>query len=452
MRRSDFYFDLPPELIAQRPTEQRSASRLLRLDGAGGALRDLNFRDLPALLTPKDLLVFNDTRVVPARIHGVKDSGGRIEILLERALDVTTALVHARASKGLKPGARVFLPGEAVATMVSREGDLFRLQFSCDVLPYFEAHGSMPLPPYVGRAPESADRERYQTVYAREPGAVAAPTAGLHFDAQTFAELDARGVRHAFVTLHVGAGTFQPVRVDDVAEHVMHEEYLVVPESTADAVNATRAAGGRVVAVGTTVVRSLETAAAAAANANANASASAGVAEPGVLSQKLGGREQGLRSPMQRLSNASELLTPDTRLKSGKVGVDNLTSGGARLDGPASRPRGNGLAASGIGLDSGPRPDEMVPSDVVTGGTAMLAPYRGATRLFITPGYEFRVVDAMVTNFHLPESTLLMLCAAFVGREALFHAYAHAIAAGYRFFSYGDAMFLSPMAAPRGSL
>jgi S-adenosylmethionine:tRNA ribosyltransferase-isomerase len=363
MRRSDFYFDLPPELIAQRPMEERSASRLLLLDGAGGLRRDLRFRDLPSLLTPTDLLVFNDTRVVPARVHGVKESGGRIEILLERALDSTTALVHARASKGLKPGARVVLPGDAVATMLGREGDLFRLQFSCDVLPYFEAHGSMPLPPYVGRAPESADRERYQTVYAREPGAVAAPTAGLHFDARTFTELEALGVRHAFVTLHVGAGTFQPVRVDDLSEHVMHEEYLVVPESTAAAVNATRAAGGRVIAVGTTVVRSLETAAAAGA--------------------------------------------ADARGAAGVAGVTSMA------------------------------------------GDSRLGPYRGATRLFITPGYEFRVVDAMVTNFHLPESTLLMLCAAFVGREALFDAYAHAIAAGYRFFSYGDAMFLTP-AAVRG--
>ncbi len=233
--------------------------------------------------------------------------------------------------------------------MLGREGDLFRLSFSCEVLPYFEANGAMPLPPYVNRAPESADRERYQTVYARELGAVAAPTAGLHFDAALFADLERRGIKHVFVTLHVGAGTFQPVRVDDLAGHVMHEEQLTVPQSTVDAIKATRARGGRVVAVGTTVVRSLETAAAVA-------------------------------------------------------------------------------AADG-------RPGD-------------LAPYRGGTRLFITPGYRFRVVDAMVTNFHLPESTLLMLCSAFVGREALFAAYAHAIAARYRFFSYGDAMFLMP--SPQG--
>jgi len=342
VQRSDFHFVLPPELIALRPMPERSASRLLVLDGPSGSCQDREFRDLPSLLTAKDLLVFNDTRVVPARVHGVKESGGKIEILLERALDATTALVHARASKGLKLGAKVLLPGGATATMLGREGDLFRLQFSVEVLPYFESHGAMPLPPYVDREPESQDRERYQTVYARELGAVAAPTAGLHFDEALFADLKSRGVKTAFVTLHVGAGTFQPVRVDDLAGHVMHEEQLVVPESTVDAINATRAAGGRIVAVGTTVVRSLETAAAA------------------------GGR------------------------------------------------------------------------------SGHLAPYRGGTRLFITPGYKFRVIDAMVTNFHLPESTLLMLCSAFVGREALFAAYAHAIAARYRFFSYGDAMFLTP--------
>jgi S-adenosylmethionine:tRNA ribosyltransferase-isomerase len=347
MQRTDFHYDLPPDLIAQRPTEERSASRLLALDGVSGAHRDLAFRDLPALLTPQDLLVFNDTRVVPARIHGVKESGGKIEILLERALGPTIALVHARASKGLKVGARVSLPGGATARMVEREGQLFRLEFSSPVLPYFETHGDMPLPPYVSRAAEPADRDRYQTVFARNTGAVAAPTAGLHFDADTFAALEARGVKHAFVTLHVGAGTFQPVRVEALERHIMHEEYLEVPGSTADAVNATHAAGGRVVAVGTTVVRSLETAATA-------------------------------------------------------------------------------------------------PADAAPAARRQLLPYKGATRLFIKPGDKFRIVDAMVTNFHLPESTLLMLCAAFVGRETLLAAYAHAIAARYRFFSYGDAMFLSP--------
>ncbi len=349
MQRTDFHYDLPPDRIAQRPTEERSASRLLALDGASGVHRDLAFRDLPSLLTPRDLLVFNDTRVVPARIHGVKESGGKIEILLERALGSTTALVHARAGKGLKEGAQVSLPGGATARMLEREGELFRLEFSEPVLPYFEDHGDTPLPPYVDRAPEPADRERYQTVFARNSGAVAAPTAGLHFDAGIFAALEARGVKHAFVTLHVGAGTFQPVRVEALERHIMHEEYLEVPESTAGAINAARAVGGRVIAVGTTVVRSLETAAAA----------------------------------------------------------------------PAARGR--------------------------------LRPYKGATRLFIKPGDRFRIVDAMVTNFHLPESTLLMLCAAFVGRETLLAAYAHAIAAHYRFFSYGDAMFLTPGIAQEGT-
>jgi S-adenosylmethionine:tRNA ribosyltransferase-isomerase len=345
MRRTDFHYDLPPDLIAQRPTEERSAGRLLALDGASAARRDLDFRDLPALLTARDLLVFNDTRVLPARVHGVKESGGRIELLLERALGSTTALVHARASKGLKPGARVALPGGVMARMVDREGELFRLEFSSPVLPYFEKHGDMPLPPYVERAPEPADRERYQTVFARNAGAVAAPTAGLHFDAPLLAALTARGVKHAFVTLHVGAGTFQPVRVEELAQHVMHEEFLEVPESAVQAINAAHAGGGRVIAVGTTVVRSLETAAAAA--------------------------------------------------------------------GPAPRGR--------------------------------LMSYQGTTRLFLKPGDKFRIVDAMVTNFHLPESTLMMLCAAFVGKETLLAAYAHAIAARYRFFSYGDAMFMTPM-------
>jgi S-adenosylmethionine:tRNA ribosyltransferase-isomerase len=340
MQRTDFHFDLPPELIAQTPAATRSASRMLVLDGALGSLRDLQFLDFPALLGPADLLVFNDTRVIPARIFGVKESGGRVEILLERALTANTALAHLRASKGLKTDAVVKLPGNQDARMLGREGDLFHLRFSCDVMPFFQAHGEIPLPPYIGRAPQNADRERYQTVYARVPGAVAAPTAGLHFDADTFAALRERQIRHAFVTLHVGAGTFQPVRVDDIDRHEMHEEYLEVPPATCDAIHAARAAGGRVIAVGTTVVRSLETAA--------------------------------------------------------------------------------GLGRSGV------------------------APYFGATRIFIKPGHKFRAVDAMVTNFHLPESTLLMLCSAFVGREALLAAYAHAVRARYRFFSYGDAMFLTP--------
>ena len=343
MRRADFHFDLPQELIAQRPTATRSASRMLALDGASGSRRDLQFRDFPSLLSPADLLVFNDTRVIPARAFGLKESGGRVEILLERALSADTALVQLRASKGLKVGAAVKLAGGHSASMLGRQGDLFHLRFSCEVAAFFEAHGEIPLPPYISRQAERDDRERYQTVYARILGAVAAPTAGLHFDADTFAALEARGIRHTFVTLHVGAGTFQPVRADDIEGHEMHEEYLEVSEAACEAIDATRAAGGRVIAVGTTVVRSLETAAGAA--------------------------------------------------------------------GPGRR---------------------------------AVAPYRGATRIFIKPGHRFRAVDAMVTNFHLPESTLLMLCAAFVGRETLLAAYEHAVRAQYRFFSYGDAMFLTP--------
>jgi S-adenosylmethionine:tRNA ribosyltransferase-isomerase len=355
MRRTDFHFELPQELIAQQPTAARSASRMLLLDAAAGVRKDLQFRDFPSLLKAGDLLIFNDTRVIAARLFGVKESGGRVEILLERALTATTALVHLRASKGLKTGALVRLAGGQSARMLGRQNDLFQLQFSCGVLPFFEAHGAMPLPPYIARAPQSTDRERYQTVYARAPGAVAAPTAGLHFDADIFAALERRKVRHAFVTLHVGAGTFQPVRVEDIDAHAMHEEYLEVPEATCAAFDEARAAGGRVIAVGTTVVRSLETAAAAAATAGAAAVAGA--------------------------------------------------------------------------------------------GRARLTPYRGATRIFIKPGHQFRAVDAMLTNFHLPESTLLMLCSAFVGRETLLAAYAHAVQAHYRFFSYGDAMFLIPSKA-----
>ncbi len=351
MQRMDFHFDLPEELIAQRPAQERSASRLLALEGADGSLRDLQFRELPALLGPRDLLIFNDTRVIPARVFGVKQSGGRVEILLERALTATTALVQLRASKGLKADALVMLPGGHTARMLRRQRDLFELEFSCEVVSFFEAHGEIPLPPYIDRTADHADRERYQTVYAQAKGAVAAPTAGLHFDPDLFAALEARHVRHAFVTLHVGAGTFAPLRVDDIDEHEMHEEHLVVPEATCHAIDVARAAGGRVIAVGTTVVRALETAAAASVAGEAN-------------------------SPRRRV-----------------------------------------------------------------------APYRGATRIFIKPGYKFHAVDALITNFHLPQSTLLMLCSAFVGRDALLRAYAHAVRARYRFFSYGDAMFLTPVAS-----
>jgi S-adenosylmethionine:tRNA ribosyltransferase-isomerase len=349
MLRTDFHFELPKELIALRPAEERSGSRLLTLDGRTGAFDDLRFRDLPRLLDARDLLIFNDTRVIPARAFGVKDSGGQVELLLERVLNSTTALMHVRASKGLKRGACVRLAAGVSATLIEREGEFFVLHFSCDVLEFFLEHGQIPLPPYIDRVAEDADQERYQTVYARSLGAVAAPTAGLHFDDSVFAALQSRGVAHAFVTLHVGAGTFAPMRSAHIDLHEMHSEYLEVSQGACDAIARTRAAGGRVIAVGTTVVRSLEAAA-----------------------------EQS------------------------------------------------------------------------TGG-APLAPFKGTTRIFIKPGHRFRVVDAMVTNFHLPESTLLMLCSAFAGRESLLRAYAHAVQARYRFFSYGDAMFLTPTPAARAA-
>jgi S-adenosylmethionine:tRNA ribosyltransferase-isomerase len=350
MLRTDFHFELPKELIAQQPAAERSASRLLTLEGLTGAYQDRQFRDLPALLRAGDLLVFNDTKVIPARAFGVKDSGGRVELLLERALTARTALVHVRASKGLREGAVVRLADAHSAKMLRREQELFVLEFSCNVQDFFQAHGEIPLPPYIDRAAEDGDKERYQTVYARALGAVAAPTAGLHFDDSIFAALQSRQIRRAFVTLHVGAGTFAPVRALDIDAHQMHGEMLEVPQATSAAIDATRSAGGRVIAVGTTVVRSLEAAA--------------------------------------------------------------------------------GQDAAGHSI----------------GG---VAPFRGSTQIFIRPGYRFRAVDALITNFHLPESTLLMLCAAFAGREALLAAYAHAVQARYRFFSYGDAMFLTPAAAAR---
>ena len=339
MRRQDFHFDLPEELIAQFPAAERTASRLLMLEGADGAVRDLQFRDLPGLLRRGDLLVFNDTRVIPARLFGEKASGGKVEVLVERILDRQRVLAHVRASKSPKPGSWLTLEGELEVEMLGRQGDLFELRFTGgEVLDQLKRYGRMPLPPYIDRDAGGADAERYQTVYARREGAVAAPTAGLHFDETMLAQLAAQGIERAFVTLHVGAGTFQPVRVDDIREHVMHHEYLEVSAETCAAIAAARARGGRVVAVGTTVVRSLESAAR----------------------------------------------------------------------------RGE------------------------------LQPFQGETDIFIYPGYEFRVVDALVTNFHLPESTLLMLVSAFAGYDHVMAAYRHAVAQHYRFFSYGDAMFVLP--------
>jgi len=347
MRRADFFYPLPRELIADRPLPERGASRLLALDGATGARRDLAFRDLGSLLRAGDVLVLNDTRVLPARVEGRKESGGACEILLERILGGGRILAQVRASKGLRPGTRVALPGGAVARAIGRHADLQELEIDRDALGYFEAHGSVPLPPYVGRAADAADRDRYQTVYAEEPGAVAAPTAGLHFDRAALEGIAGAGVAIARLTLHVGAGTFTPIRADDLESHRIHAERVRVPEAAVEAIRVARRQGGRVVAVGTTVVRALEAAAA----------------------------------------------------------------------------RGT------------------------------LDPFEGETALFIRPGYRFRVVDALLTNFHLPESTLLVLVAAFAGRERVLDAYHHAIAARYRFFSYGDAMFVTPepsALAPRG--
>ncbi|HET7757027.1 MAG TPA: tRNA preQ1(34) S-adenosylmethionine ribosyltransferase-isomerase QueA [Steroidobacteraceae bacterium] len=341
MRRQDFSYQLPPELIAQQPLAERSASRMLVLDGASGALADRSVRDLPAYLAPGDLLVFNDTRVVAARLAGRKPSGGQVEILLERALAGNEALVQLRASKPVREGFSIATAGGALQVL-ARAADLWRIALPQPALEFFERFGEVPLPPYIRRAAQPADRERYQSIFAREPGAVAAPTASLHFDAPLLAALEARGVGRAFLTLHVGAGTFQPLRAAELAAHTLHAEWMSVGRAACEAVAAARARGARVIAVGTTVMRALESAALAA-------------------------------------------------------GAD---------------------------------------------GTA-LAPWSGETRLFITPGFRFRVSDVLLTNFHLPESTLLMLVCAFAGREAVLAAYAHAIAARYRFFSYGDAMLVT---------
>lgn len=344
MRVADFSFDLPDSLIARYPQPERSACRLLQLDGPSGALTHGVFTDLLDILQAGDLLVFNNTRVIPARLFGRKVSGGKLEVLVERVLDEHRVLAHVRASKAPKPGAELLLGDDEsiAATMVARHDTLFELRFNDerDVLTLLNAAGHMPLPPYIDRPDEAADRELYQTVYSEKPGAVAAPTAGLHFDQALLAALRAKGVVMAFVTLHVGAGTFQPVRVETIEDHIMHAEYAEVPQDVVDAVLACKARGNRVVAVGTTSVRSLESAAKAC--------------------------QQGL-----------------------------------------------------------------------------IAPFFGDTRIFIYPGYHYQVVDALVTNFHLPESTLIMLVSAFAGYRHTINAYQQAVAEQYRFFSYGDAMFIS---------
>jgi len=337
VRLSEFDYDLPPELIAQHPPATRTASRLLHLDGATGAMEDLRFPDIVRLLAPGDLLVVNDTRVIKARMRGRKDSGGEVEILVERVVDASRALAQVRASKPPKAG-RFIEVGDTRLGVVARQGEFYELEFPGGVFATLEARGEVPLPPYITHAAGAADESRYQTVYARSPGAVAAPTAGLHFDEALLAALAAKGVGRASITLHVGAGTFQPVRTDDVSKHVMHSEWYEVPRETVAAVQAARERGGRVVSVGTTALRALESA-------------------------------------------ASE-----------------------------------GTLRAGA----------------------------GETRLFVTPGFRFRVVGRLVTNFHLPRSTLLMLVCAFAGRESVLAAYEHAVRERYRFFSYGDAMLLEP--------
>ncbi|WP_372882249.1 tRNA preQ1(34) S-adenosylmethionine ribosyltransferase-isomerase QueA [Psychromonas sp.] len=344
MKVSDFSFELPPELIARYPKQDRSASRLLSLQGNSGELQHLNFTDVVDLIDENDLLIFNDTRVIPARLFGEKETGGKIEVLVERVLDEKSFLAHVRSSKSPKPGCKLRLEGQIDALMVKRHGPLFEIQIEnqSSVLEVLEAIGHMPLPPYIDRPDEDADKERYQTVYNKNPGAVAAPTAGLHFDQALLEKLQAKGVNFAFVTLHVGAGTFQPVKVDNILDHQMHSEYAQVSQEVIDKINNTKAKGGRVIAVGTTSVRSVESAAQAS-------------------------------------------------LKNGQP----------------------------------------------------LAPFFSETSIFIYPGYQFQIIDALITNFHLSESTLLMLVSAFSGKENIDKAYQIAIQEKYRFFSYGDAMFLT---------
>jgi len=343
LKRADFHYVLPEALIAQAPLPERSASRLLCVPPGTGSLADRHVRDLPGLLQPGDLLVFNDTRVIPARLYGAKATGGRVEILIERLLPGNEARAQIGASKSPKPGRRIALDAGGEAEVLGRDGEFYRLRFHIDdSLESWLLHaGRMPLPPYIHREPGADDDERYQTVFAREVGAVAAPTAGLHFDEALLHALRERGVEFGHITLHVGAGTFQPVRVDDLHEHRMHSEWLNVGAELVGKLRRTRAAGGRVIAVGTTVVRALE---------------------------------------------------------------------------------------------SAMRVDEAGDSEV--------QPFAGETQIFILPGYRIRSVDALLTNFHLPESTLLMLVSAFAGKERIMAAYAHAIEQRYRFFSYGDAMLM----------
>jgi S-adenosylmethionine:tRNA ribosyltransferase-isomerase len=362
--RTDFTYDLPPELIAQAPLPERSGGRMLVLDRETGALADRQVRDLPAFLAPGDLLVLNDTRVVAARVFGTKPSGGRVELLLERPVGEREALVQLRASKPIREGLGILTPGGTVQVL-GREDDLWRIRLPAPALDFFDRHGQMPLPPYIHRPAGELDQQRYQTIFARDRGAVAAPTASLHFDEPLLAELRAREVSLAFVTLHVGAGTFQPLRGDDVDSHVMHAERASVGAAACEAIMQARAAGRRIVAAGTTVVRALESAALSA-------------------------------SPLGAASEARDSAAHESVEPPQQAGPDRRCT-----------------------------------------------PWSGETRLFIKPGFRFRVVDALLTNFHLPESTLLMLVCAFAGRDPVLRAYRHAVAARYRFFSYGDAMLVT---------
>lgn len=373
MNRRDFYFDLPDALIARYPLAERSASRLLCLSGSDGNVVHRQFRELPELIAPGDLLVFNQSRVMPARLFAQKISGGQVEILIERLPSANTALAHLRASKSPKPGSELILSDGTLVRMTARADALFVLEADEPWAGIMARAGEMPLPPYFQREAEASDNERYQTVYARDEGSVAAPTAGLHFDAGVLAGLKARGIETAFVTLHVGAGTFQPVRSDQLEDHIMHAEWLTVSNEVIAAVQAARARGGRVIAVGTTSVRALES----------MAWASRGI-DP--EQWRVGQSQQSATQPQ----SASAQLT-----------IDKTTI------------------------------------------AQQLKSFAGDTRLFITPGYDWQVIDAMVTNFHLPESTLLMLVSAMAGREAVLSAYAEAIAQNYRFFSYGDAMWVT---------
>lgn len=336
MQTSDFDYHLPNELIAQYPLKERTSSRLLYVNQSN--YLDKQFTDILDLINPGDLLVFNNTRVIPARLHGQKETGGKIEVLLERVIDEHHALAHVRASKSPKPGARLILESEITVEVLGRQGEFFELKFLSDqsVIDLLEQYGHMPLPPYIERSDEDSDQERYQTVYSEEPGAVAAPTAGLHFDDALLQQLKDKGVDFAYVTLHVGAGTFQPVRVENIDDHQMHSEFVNVSDEVVQQINQTKAKGNKVIAVGTTAVRSIESAA---------------------------------------------------------------------MHGE-------------------------------------LEAFHSDTDIFIFPGYEFKGIDALITNFHLPQSTLLMLVCAFAGYENIMAAYKHAVESQYRFFSYGDAMFI----------